>query len=88
VLRRALRRATIHFISGCLMCDVTRPVARLSILNLVWMAYAVVRFVARHLAIIYNLCKSIVARPVSRRVVYFLFQFKCYVARLAAWQSF
>jgi hypothetical protein len=53
VLRRALRRATIHFF-GCLMCDVARPVARRSTLNSVWMMYVVVRFIARRLTSLYN----------------------------------
>jgi hypothetical protein len=69
------------------MYYVARPVARRSILNLVWMTHVVVRFVARRLTFIYN-CKSHVACPVARRVVYFLIQFKCYVVRLAARQSF
>jgi hypothetical protein len=36
------------------MYDVVRPVARRSILNSVWMTYAVVRFVTRRLTFIYN----------------------------------
>jgi hypothetical protein len=36
------------------MYDVARPVVRRSILNSVWMTYAVVRFVARLLTFIYN----------------------------------
>jgi hypothetical protein len=44
VLHRALRRATIHFLfQDCLMYGVARPVARRSILNSVWLTYAVVR---------------------------------------------
>jgi hypothetical protein len=55
VLRRALRRATIHFLfQDCLMYGVARPVARRSILNLVWLTYVVVRFVARRLMSLYN----------------------------------
>jgi hypothetical protein len=36
------------------MYGVTRPVARRSILNSVWLTYAVVRFVAGHLMSLYN----------------------------------
>jgi hypothetical protein len=66
------------------MYDVARPVARRSILNSVWMTYAVVR----RLTSLYNYCMCLVASYVARRVVYFLIQFKCCVARLAARQSF
>jgi hypothetical protein len=66
------------------MYDVARPVVRRSILNLVWMTYAVVCFVARRLTSLYNYCKCLVMRSIARRVVYFLIQFKCCVARLAA----
>jgi hypothetical protein len=65
------------------MYDVARPVARRSILNLVWMTYAIVRFIARRLTSLYNYCKCLVARSVARRVVYLLIQFKYCVARLA-----
>jgi hypothetical protein len=36
------------------MYGVARPVARRSILNSVWLMYAIVRFVARRLTFIYN----------------------------------
>jgi hypothetical protein len=58
------------------MYDVACPVARRSILNSVWMTYAVVRFVARRLTSLYNYCKCFVARSITRRVVYFLIQFE------------
>jgi hypothetical protein len=45
-----LRRATT-FISDYLKCDVARPVARRFVLNLVWMTYVVVCFVARRLTL-------------------------------------
>jgi hypothetical protein len=68
------------------MYDVARPVVRRFILNSVWLAYAVVHFVARRLTSLYNYCRCLVVRSIVRRVVYFLFQFKCCVACLAARQ--
>jgi hypothetical protein len=68
------------------MYDVARPVTRRSILNSVWLTYAVVRFVKRCLTSLYNYCQCLVVRSITRRVVCFLFQFKCCVARPAVRQ--
>jgi hypothetical protein len=53
------------------MCDVARPVARCSILNSVWMMYAIVRFVTRCLAFIYKLMQE--SRCAPRRATGRLF---------------
>jgi hypothetical protein len=68
------------------MYDVALPVTRHFILNSVWLTYAVVRFVVRRLMSLYNYCQCLVVRSVARRVVCFLFQFKCCVTCLAARQ--
>jgi hypothetical protein len=74
VARFVARRFILN--SSLFMRCVARFVALRFFLNSVQMTYAVVRFVARHLTFIYNYCKSLMAHPVVRRVVYFLIQFK------------
>jgi hypothetical protein len=84
VLHRALRRATIH--SKFIFINELCRALRRATFHFKFSSVDVCRRAFRRvtLNVFYNYCKCLVARSIARRVVYFLIQLKCCVARLAA----